>query len=224
MLNGQPGIRRNVLNNAVSPDENDPNESLLIKEVTLLNTMMGLSSKLFMVSENNAFANPRDMNVYFGRPMIQHLKTMIPKIQKDIPDLKNYQGALQAAIRLVLAHEFAHIYQFKTWSMNQDQVSASTPHIETQADCLAGLWIGFDFTKDGGRMAEVAAAIAYKIGDTAWDSPDHHGSPDTRRMCFVYGLRKGGEQAFGSRESAYKAKGPELFNWSRSIASQILTT
>jgi hypothetical protein len=196
-----------------APNSQNSVEAFLLAETERLNSAMGQNARLFMVPDANAYANPEDMNVYFGRALIAQL-----------------QGKLggqntQAAVRIVLAHEFAHLFQFTLWKSGRAQAPSSTPSAETQADTIAGMWVGFDMAGPGADINGVIAAqdTAAAVGDVQWTSPDHHGHPLTRRTCMLDGLQAGQTQRVGSRTSAYKQRAAEIYTWSAQVAAQALS-
>jgi hypothetical protein len=213
-----------ITKNAVPANRNDPNEAFLLDEAAVLNSKMGLNAKIYIIPVNNAFATRADRNVYFGRPFIGDLERDLKSRLKNDGDLKNYRGALRAGLRFVLAHEFAHLYQFAAWDKGVGSYPGTSPPMETQADCLAGLWIGFDMSKTGADIFGVMTALeaATIIGDEQWTSKDHHGSPFTRRLCAGAGLRRGQVLSFGPLDKAYSEKRAEIYRWSADEAMGIL--
>lgn len=102
------------------------------------------------------------------------------------PDGQHVGGPIgDFAVAMVIAHEFAHHVQDELGLLG----AFDTPTIEQHADCLAGVWtaaaeqIGI---LDPGDVEEGMTA-AWLVGDSAFDAPDHHGTPDQRVAAFVTG-------------------------------------
>lgn len=90
-----------------------------------------------------------------------------------------------AALAYIVAHEYAHAMQ--TAYRFQPR---STPIIELQADCLAGVYLGLipNIVLDERDTQEIAS-LAYHLGDYAWGSRHHHGTPEQRVKAVVLGMR-----------------------------------
>ncbi|PLZ84101.1 metalloprotease [Fischerella muscicola CCMEE 5323] len=90
-----------------------------------------------------------------------------------------------SAVAYLIAHEYAHAMQ-TAFEFN----SRVTPISELQADCLAGVYIGLipNIVFDNQDILEIAS-FAYRIGDYAWWSRHHHGTPKQRVQAVVIGLR-----------------------------------
>ena len=90
-----------------------------------------------------------------------------------------------AALAYIVAHEYAHamltFYGF---------TPGGTKITELQADCLAGVYLGLipNITLDKQDIHEIAT-FAYRIGDYAWGSRHHHGTPKQRVQSVVIGMK-----------------------------------
>ena len=105
---------------------------------------------------------------------------------------------------IVIAHEFAHILQFK-----RGMVPGSAWQMEPHADFLAG-W-AIDKSKvnalfdDRNKSFENAVQLMFSMGDTAFNSPKHHGEPQFRAAM----VRAGQDVQALSAQEAFE-KGAKL--------------
>lgn len=90
-----------------------------------------------------------------------------------------------AALAYIVAHEYAHAMQTAYRFMPR-----STKLSELQADCLAGVYLGSipNLVLDQKDIQEIAT-FAYRIGDYAWGSTHHHGTPTQRVKAVVLGMQ-----------------------------------
>lgn len=90
-----------------------------------------------------------------------------------------------AALAYIIAHEYAHAMQVAFRFMPR-----SVPVAELQADCLAGVYLGSipNLTLDQRDVQEVAT-FAYRVGDYAQWSRQHHGTPTQRVKAVTTGLQ-----------------------------------
>jgi hypothetical protein len=100
-----------------------------------------------------------------------------------------YQEAPDVAVATVCAHEFGHIVQFKNdlW----DRVTAGQRTVkrgELQADYFAGYFSGLRKSTSPNYPAAVAAVAQFKVGDTAFSDPQHHGTPAERGAAVARGF------------------------------------
>ena len=82
-------------------------------------------------------------------------------------------------ILVITAHEFGHILQYKS-GMSPDGPWQMEPH----ADFLAGwaidrTWLNDLFSDKDGSFNN-AVRLIFSLGGTAFNSPDHHGTPELR--------------------------------------------
>lgn len=157
----------------------DPNLDMVIqREVDLIALGFLVQPRLYLFDDSaspNAVAtshaqDPRypDGTVLFGLTMFQ--QTM------DESDT----GA-GFAIPGIMAHEFAHILQYKNGG------DLPTKLAELQADYLAGWYMGNrqNFIQ---TRAEEAFEKFFNLGDFAFNSPDHHGTPEERLAAVKEGF------------------------------------
>lgn len=119
--------------------------------------------------------------------------------------LMNQQSGLDYApvlLRVILAHEFAHIRQFK-----EGMDPAGPWQMEPHADFLAGWFVGRAH-KNGlikmptlwtSSQLEAAAREMFDRGDLAFNTPHHHGHPELRAAM----VRSGYEAGASSIENAF---------------------
>lgn len=95
-----------------------------------------------------------------------------------------------ANIHLIMAHEFTHILQFKyKWIVPWQ--------LEPHADFMGGWFLarlerlGSKPKRSGGADEESAARTMFSMGDTAFNSPEHHGQPEFRAAMVRAGYESG---------------------------------
>jgi hypothetical protein len=89
-------------------------------------------------------------------------------------------GGYGLAVPAIMAHEFAHIVQFKRKS------TLSTKEQELQADYLAGWYLGNRWIYTDVRAAFEAF---FQMGDYQFNSPNHHGTPKQRLAAIQAGFQ-----------------------------------
>ncbi len=104
----------------------------------------------------------------------------------------NRDGGAGLAVPAIMAHEFAHVVQFKRSSR------LSVKEKELQADYLAGWYLGNRWI-----YTDVQSAFSafFEMGDYQFNNPDHHGTPKQRLSAIQAGF-KSTKQTF---ENAYKS-------------------
>lgn len=96
------------------------------------------------------------------------------------------------AVAGVMAHEFAHIYQYQTefyQLLTQSQSSAKL--LELHADYLAGYYLGLKRLRSGEIDVKPFLDSLYLGGDTNFNSPGHHGTPLERKHVMLEGYKIG---------------------------------
>jgi hypothetical protein len=88
------------------------------------------------------------------------------------------------AYSAIMAHEFAHIAQFKTPGRHEYK------YPELHADFMSGWYLGWR-RKWTGMDLSSAAKQMYSIGDFQFNDPGHHGTPDERLAAFTQGVQTG---------------------------------
>lgn len=115
-----------------------------------------------------------DGSVLFGKRLFIRLMGL-----QEHPDV---------ALTAVCAHEFAHIYQFKTGIAQRLRAGQPTvKRMELHADYLAGYFAGVRKLQRPSYPAAVFATTQHSIGDNRVDHPEHHGTPDERAGAVVRG-------------------------------------
>jgi predicted metalloprotease len=135
-----------------------------------------------------AFFCPRDDTVYASAGWLYRV-------------LYRRFGDLAAAV--AVAHEWAHHVQAL-----QKLRPSTVMYAELQADCWAGVWV-----HDAGRRGLLEAGdlqgagdALYALGDYAYRSPDHHGTPRQRERELGVGYRTGDVNTCGLPAPARKGR------------------
>jgi len=129
----------------------------------------------------NAFATPqvrlnnRDGTVLMGINLFRKLRSIT-----DSPEV---------AVAGVCSHEFGHIVQYKYRLIDKVAAGQSTiKRIELQADYFAGYFAGVRKRERPSYPAAVVALAQRGLGDTAYNSEQHHGTPLERGAAVVRGF------------------------------------
>jgi len=132
----------------------------------------------------NAFACPSiilhqthpDGAVLFGRDLLF--------------DVMSYDEGPDTAFSTICAHEFAHILQFKLGLIGRlNRGQPTVKRSELHADFLAGFFAGMRKLEKPSFKAAVYAETLHKLGDYAFESPEHHGTPEERADAIVHGFK-----------------------------------
>ncbi|WP_070217865.1 hypothetical protein OX462_15485 [Janthinobacterium sp. SUN098] len=157
----------------------------------------------------NAYASPgHDVyRVMFGIRMLHRMSgTLNPVEDKKIP--QKFPEVWEGAMGGVIAHEWAHVLQFKQGLIFPSPVTPSELH----ADFLAGWYMGMK----GQRMKiayEELKQEFFAMGDTNFNDRDHHGTPEQRR----HAMSSGYELATSGMHDVQQAfdKGMRLYGLSK---------
>jgi len=106
----------------------------------------------------------------------------------------NHRGWGGITVAGIMAHEFAHIYQFNTeYHQRLEQLDITVKPIELHADFLAGYHLGLK--RRSGTPMDIGAWMdgVYLLGDEEYERKDHHGTPEERRRAVRVGYRTGVE-------------------------------
>jgi hypothetical protein len=134
----------------------------------------------------NAYAARRSIipgtwgTVFYG-------KNMFEEIMQKADD-----GGMAALT--IVAHEFAHIAQFKAKAdrkLMEDQTTVK--RVELHADYLAGWYLGTLRRAEPRLKLWSAGKTIYEIGDENFNDPNHHGTPDERVAASEKGYALGVE-------------------------------
>lgn len=107
----------------------------------------------------------------------------------------------EVGVLAVCAHEFGHILQFKHGLWRSLVSKTSSKRLELQADYFSGYFTGTRRLERPAFPAAHAALAHFRMGDTAFNSANHHGTPDERGAAFVRGY----EVAFQQRHPLNEA-------------------
>lgn len=151
----------------------------------------------------NAFASPspnyQDGDTFFGINLINQYI---------------YTSGYEAYNKMIftMAHEFAHIYQFKHQGPNY---WSKVKYAELQADYLAGgvlmkflldnvenykKYGYYDSSSIINSIIESASNHFYSIGDTNFGHPQHHGTPSQRKNAFLSGMEDASKLIYTSQD------------------------
>jgi hypothetical protein len=115
----------------------------------------------------------------------------------------NRRGWGGLAVTGVMAHEFAHIYQFfNGYDERLENPGGTVEVIELHADFLAGYHLGL--RRRQGEQMDIGAAtdLMYDLGDDNEQARGHHGRPGERRRALREGYRVGAQEAPPMDEAA----------------------
>ena len=121
--------------------------------------------------------NSADGTVVFGLRLLQEL---IGRTDIDSPEV---------GIAAVCAHEFGHIYQYRTrlfQALNEGQDTIKL--VELHADFLAGYFAGIRKSERSDFPAALFAITQRRYGDYNVGSRNHHGTPEERGNAVVAGF------------------------------------
>jgi hypothetical protein len=128
----------------------------------------------------NAFATETNY-IFFGTHMFDAIKSASPN---------NYATMISG----IMAHEYGHIVQFNTYvntaylapKRQSVDVGSTIVLSELEADAFSGLYMYFKLSSE----TEIQAYfdMLEELGDTAFTSPDHHGTSEQRQAAAAYGI------------------------------------
>jgi len=116
---------------------------------------------------------------------------------------QNRRGWGGLAIAGVMAHEFAHIFQFDSgYEQRLHKRGDTVEVIELHADFLAGYHLGL--RRQAGAKMDIGAAmdLMHSLGDWNESLSDHHGRPRERQRAVREGFRLGVQEAPTIEEAA----------------------
>ena len=156
------------------------------QEANYLARVTGMQPSLAFLDDRqsrNAFAIRQD--IISGRSRHGAVAMGVHLIQEflQLRTPNPYTNAL--CIQAVLAHEWAHIAQY-----NFGVRASRTVYAELMADFIAGWYLGYKDAFFGYQSDPTAPMIAMASrGDTNFNSPEHHGTPQERYRAYLAGLR-----------------------------------
>ena len=96
------------------------------------------------------------------------------------------------AIAGIMAHEFAHIYQYQSkFYQLLTRGKDTDKQLELHADYLAGYYLGLKRLKSGEIDIKAFFDSMYLKGDNDFNSADHHGTPEERGKVVIEGYKMG---------------------------------
>jgi len=116
-----------------------------------------------------------DGTVLFGKGLLSKLRHM--------------QESPEVGVAGVCAHEFGHIVQYRLGLI--DKVNAGQPtakRCELQADYLAGYFAGLRKLEHPNFPAAIVGVTLRGFGDTLFNDPGHHGTPEERGFAVMRGF------------------------------------
>lgn len=156
------------------------------QEANYLAQVTGMQPSLAFLDDRrskNAFAINRDIisgrsphgAVALGVRLIQEF------LQLATPNPQTNALCIQAA----LVHEWAHIAQF-----NYGVQASRVKYTELMADFIAGWYLGYKDAFTGAASDPTAPMLGMaSVGDTNFNSPGHHGTPQERFGAYLAGFR-----------------------------------
>jgi len=210
----------------------------LTDETHRLSQSFGLPARAQVMDGAGACINVDDTTVLVGRDLpgrvLVTMKQKLPLVMNR-PEFRNRDTVVRAAIRYVVAHEFAHLFQHARANAG-DNIPVNEAAFELQADCIAGLWLGYDPSSTGfsGTPMIVATQVAaWVFGDEMGDfptvgQPEHidatgHSTGVKRTSCVTSGVGAGRAQRFGDPATAFRDHAKEILDWSAEGAQHYLT-
>jgi hypothetical protein len=96
------------------------------------------------------------------------------------------------AVAGFIAHEFGHIFQYQSKFYSLLTQAQSTDRLlELHADFLAGYYLGLKRLRSGEMDIKAFLDSLYLMGDTDFNSPEHHGTPIEREQVMLAGYKIG---------------------------------
>ncbi len=164
---------------------------------------------------------PQRNAIVFGKNMLNRLARPV-----------GATGLNTIEINVVLAHEFGHILQYILMQNTDNQIeidlanrlrSASTPKIELMADVISGWTLSAmhekqkiysgKSTRYARKNLEIALNRMYKLGDFAFNSPNHHGTPQQRVDAFLYGFNLSKSQNITDKNIVFVRAFEKYIGW-----------
>jgi hypothetical protein len=114
------------------------------------------------------------------------------------------------AVLTVCAHEFAHIYQFKSGYYEELTPDGKVRLAELHADFLAGYFLARRKAEFSQLKTYDSGALIESLGDTEFSRPDHHGTPAQRVDAIEAGYKYGETGPHPIAEAAHKGSATVL--------------
>ena len=202
--------------------ENQP----IIDEADAIRGAFDVSAPLYASAHLDDFSDKLGF-VYVGQPLVDYL------ISENGSDPK-YNG-----VGYIVAHEYAHQFQFKVWASGHDLQPKSTAQVELQADVIAGIWYGINdrqflaaLRRQVGPSFDRQIGIDDLVGKEqhaadqvadylAW-TPAAHGTTEQRNAAIKAGIVYGEDFYKSLPDSAFKDHASEIYDVSKDAAKEAL--
>jgi len=157
--------------------------------VGLLRRAFGVNPAFFMFNDSaspNAFATPQPFERGFSDGSVVMGNTLITQ---QFQQSSASGSVINFSISVIMAHETAHILQFSKGEQ------LPTVLKELEADYMAGWFMSVLSQMPNGYVWRGAAAMQalrsfYGLGDYAFNSPNHHGTPAQRIAALQAGFNE----------------------------------
>ncbi len=217
------GLGANTVSDRLPVPAGNPANEGYLREARLLNARLHVHARLmYSPTLNNALADPDTDEVVLG---------LVLQRQAEQQARLYGPSVVNIGMGWIMCHEFGHVFQFRMSEHDLSKLPRYTPHTELQADILGAYYMG-------GRMEEqreeaqrneawvtsqagAMFMMARNLGDYAFFSNSHHGTPDQRTEAVRIGYEAGHDQKFGTLEEAYSDNAEEIFKWSLEEAKRI---
>jgi hypothetical protein len=159
----------------VRPDQYAALETIL----SYLDRLLTVNPKFVFYDDQgsgNAFATPEQLDPQFPDGTVMMGARLITSEA-------NKTGPVNFTVGAIMAHEFAHILQFK---LGEELPSRQK---EVEADYMAGWYMGNVSGMWLGAASSQALRSFYSKGDYEFNSPTHHGTPEERAAAVETGLK-----------------------------------
>jgi hypothetical protein len=156
-------------------------DNATIKELTSLNNAFGVLPNFFFyddANENNAKSSDQVTN--FARPD----GTII--FGKRFFNRQFLRPNGSTAIPIIIAHEYAHLVDFKYGILNR----VSAKKRELFCDYLAGIYMSIRIRTLGFVDINAAYTVFSSMGDTDFGNVDHHGTAGERSSALLTGYKE----------------------------------
>jgi hypothetical protein len=212
----------------VRPSSSKPYEAVLLALEPELQKAMGVNSKVFMTEAGVVRSESSDGNVYFGVGFFNILTNKYGQVNKQLGF-----DVIPFGLKLIIAHEYAHQFQFRIFQKRKIEMSAPTPTTELQADIIGSYVLGsildaqYSNLSQDKKVSRIyqesggARMIVTELGDAFFNDVGHHGSPASRMNAIDQGFSAGMLNKYGPLSQALTAKEDELYDWSFKAADDI---
>jgi hypothetical protein len=138
----------------------------------------GVSPRMFYLVDQppNAYATPEIANSLGPDGTVL--------LGQNLMSAELAQDPSGAALIAVMAHEFAHLVQFKMGFQSPGR------RAELHADFIAGWYLNLRGRYAWANLMPVLR-VFYQLGDYEFNSPQHHGTPDERLLVAQAGFNSG---------------------------------